>query len=87
MNRLGMVVDLSYVPEVTMEAALNVTRAPIIVSHALCNGSRSVSDNVLRLVVCFFEFLMAGRKLVAGRTQHRASRGVAEAEEWSRGSP
>ncbi|CAF1332216.1 unnamed protein product [Adineta steineri] len=54
MNRLGMLVDLAHVSKKTMLDVLSVSKSPIIFSHssayALCNQTRNVQDDVLRLV-------------------------------------
>jgi len=55
MNRLGMLVDLSYVSPDTMRDAIKASRAPVIFSHsdtrALADHPRNVPDDVLKLLL------------------------------------
>ncbi|XP_055907271.1 uncharacterized protein LOC129942389 isoform X1 [Eupeodes corollae] len=54
MNRLGMMIDLSQSSDETARDVFQVTRAPVIFSHSaarqLCNSTRNIPDDVLRLV-------------------------------------
>lgn len=54
MNRIGMVVDISHVSVDTMNAALDVTRSPVMASHssayALAPHPRNVPDDVIARV-------------------------------------
>jgi len=54
LNRLGMLVDLAHVSDDAMNDALDITRAPVVVSHsgalALNPHPRNVSDDLLRRV-------------------------------------
>lgn len=54
MNRLGMVIDLSHSSEATIKKALEVSTAPVLLSHSgsykLAPYPRNVSDDTLRLI-------------------------------------
>jgi membrane dipeptidase len=54
LNRSGVLVDLSHVSDDTMRQAIEVSEAPVIFSHssarALCDVTRNVPDDVLKLV-------------------------------------
>ena len=54
MNRLGMMVDVSHVPDKTFYRTLIISRAPVIASHsgarALCDAPRNMTDDMLRAI-------------------------------------
>jgi membrane dipeptidase len=54
MNRLGMLVDISHVSTNTMNAVLEITRAPIIASHssayAIAQHARNIPDDILERI-------------------------------------
>jgi membrane dipeptidase len=58
MNRLGFMVDLSHVSHGVMDAALDITRSPVIFSHsqayAMHAHHRNVRDDILMKLVFFF---------------------------------
>ena len=55
LNRLGMIIDLSHSSHKTALDAIQASDAPVIFSHssafALCNSTRNVHDDVLKLLV------------------------------------
>src|SRR5207249_1072294 len=52
MNRLGMLVDLAHVAPITMHDALDVSEAPVVITHSSCRAlvdhPRNVPDDVLQ---------------------------------------
>nr|XP_004661616.2 dipeptidase 3 [Jaculus jaculus] len=54
MNRLGMMIDLSYASDTLVRRTLEVSRAPVIFSHsaarAVCNNLLNVPDDILQLL-------------------------------------
>ncbi|XP_048210697.1 dipeptidase 3-like [Perognathus longimembris pacificus] len=54
MNRLGMMIDLSYASDTLVRRTLEVSKAPVIFSHsaarAVCNNTLNVPDDILQLL-------------------------------------
>ncbi|XP_032013586.1 dipeptidase 3 [Hylobates moloch] len=54
LNRLGMMIDLSYASDTLMRRVLEVSQAPVIFSHsaarAVCDNLLNVPDDILRLL-------------------------------------
>jgi membrane dipeptidase len=52
MNRLGMMVDISHVSDLTFYDAISTSKAPLIASHsscrALCSAPRNMTDDMIR---------------------------------------
>uniref|UniRef100_A0A8C9Q959 Dipeptidase 3 n=1 Tax=Spermophilus dauricus TaxID=99837 RepID=A0A8C9Q959_SPEDA len=55
MNRLGMMIDLSYASDTLVRRTLEVSRAPVIFSHSaartVCDNLLNVADDILQLLV------------------------------------
>ncbi|XP_053410126.1 dipeptidase 3-like [Nycticebus coucang] len=54
MNRLGMMIDLSYASDTLVKRVLEVSRAPVIFSHsaarAVCDSLMNVPDDILQIL-------------------------------------
>lgn len=63
MNRMGMLVDLAHVAPATIAAALDVAKAPVILSHegarALVDHPRNIGDDMLKRVAANGGVVMA----------------------------
>jgi membrane dipeptidase len=54
MNRLGMIVDISHTSDATVDAVLDVSRAPVLASHSSCralaNMPRNLTDDQIKRI-------------------------------------
>ena len=61
LNRLGMIIDLSHSSRKTSRDTMEASEAPVIFSHssafALCNSTRNVRDDTLKMVVSISLYL------------------------------
>ena len=71
LNRLGMIIDLSHSSRKTSRDTIEASEAPVIFSHssayALCNSTRNVRDDTLKMIVSILGITKYVSKLV--RTQ------------------
>jgi membrane dipeptidase len=54
MNRIGMIVDISHTSDATVDAVLDVSRAPVLASHSSCralsNMPRNLTDDQIKRI-------------------------------------
>ena len=75
LNRLGMIIDLSHSSRKTSRDTMEASEAPVIFSHssafALCNSTRNVRDDTLKMVVSITFFWIEWKwKYLTGSKPH-----------------